>query len=225
MDIELHYEEKGSGPPLILLHGNGESGKYFAHQIEHFSKFFRVIAPDTRGHGRSPRGRGPFTIKRFAEDLGSFMDGLGIEKADLLGFSDGANIAMAFALACPRRVERLVLNGGNLDPGGVKLRYQAPIVLGYKLACLFAGKSPAAGKSSELLGLMVNEPRVPASELSRLTMPVLVIAGTRDMIKESHTRLIHESLPNSRLALLPGDHFIANREPESFNRAVESFLL
>ena len=55
MDIKLHYREKGSGEPLILLHGNGESSAYFIHQLNYFSKWYRVIAVDTRGHGFSPR--------------------------------------------------------------------------------------------------------------------------------------------------------------------------
>lgn len=75
MDIELYYREAGSGEPLILLHGNGESGEYFINQIEHFQSRYRVIAPDTRGHGRSPRGEAPFTIAQFANDLYDFMQG------------------------------------------------------------------------------------------------------------------------------------------------------
>ena len=58
-DIQLHYREKGSGLPLILLHGNGENGNYFEHQIAYFSRNYRVIAVDTRGHGKSPRGTAP----------------------------------------------------------------------------------------------------------------------------------------------------------------------
>ena len=76
MDIKLHYMECGTGAPLILLHGNGEDGSYFVHQIEYFSKNRRVIAVDTRGHGQSPRGDAPFTIRQFAEDLRAFMDEL-----------------------------------------------------------------------------------------------------------------------------------------------------
>ncbi len=69
MDIKLHYQEKGSGYPLILLHGNGEDGSRFRHQIEYFSKEYRVIAIDTRGQGESPRGTAPFTFEQYAQDL------------------------------------------------------------------------------------------------------------------------------------------------------------
>ena len=225
MDIQLHYIEQGICQPLILLHGNGEDNSYFVHQIDHFSKAYRVIAIDTRGHGKSPKGNKPFTIKQFAEDLHDFMDEKGIDKATLLGFSDGGNIALTFALKYPERVEKLILNGANLFPNGVKPRYQWPIVIGYHIAKLFANKSAEAKHNTELLGLMVNEPHIEPSELTKLTMPVLVIAGTKDMIKESHTKLIYKSLPNAQLSIIEGDHFIANKSPKAFNAAVEKFLL
>lgn len=223
-DIQLHYIEQGQGKPLIMLHGNGESCDYFEHQIPCFSSDYHVIAVDTRGHGKSPRGEKPFTIKQFAEDLHDFMDEKCIEKAILLGFSDGGNIAMELALRHPERVEKLILNGANLFPSGVKPLYQWPIEIGYRIAKMFAKKSEKASQNAEMLGLMVNEPHIEPSELAVLTMPVLVLAGTKDMIKETHTLLIYKSLPNAQLAILEGDHFVANKNPEAFNAAVETFL-
>lgn len=225
MDIELHCEETGDGEPLVLLHGNGEDGTYFAHQIAHFSQRFRVLALDTRGHGKSPRGEAPFTIRQFARDLLAFLDARGIERAHLLGFSDGGNIALVFALAHPERVGKLVLNGANLNTRGVKRSVQAPIELGYRMARLFAGLSAKALANAEMLGLMVNDPNVAPEELAALTAPTLVIAGENDMIREDHTRLIAERIPNARLAFVPGDHFVAAKNPAAFNREVERFLL
>ena len=225
MDIELHCEETGDGEPLVLLHGNGEDGTYFAHQIAHFSQRFRVLALDTRGHGKSPRGEAPFTIRQFARDLLAFLDARGIERAHLLGFSDGGNIALVFALAHPERVGKLVLNGANLNARGVKRSVQVPIELGYRMARLFAGLSAKALANAEMLGLMVNDPNVAPEELAALTAPTLVIAGENDMIREDHTRLIAERIPNARLAFVPGDHFVAAKNPAAFNREVERFLL
>jgi len=223
-DIQLHYIEQGQGQPLILLHGNGESSDYFEHQIPFFSNEYHVIAIDTRGHGESPRGEKPFTIKQFAGDLKDFLDAKDIEKAILLGFSDGGNIAMDFALKYPERVEKLILNGANLFPSGVKPLYQWPIEFGYRVAKLFAKKSEKARQNAEMLGLMVNEPHIDPVALVRLTMPVLVVAGTKDMIKESHTRLIYKSLPNAQLSIIEGDHFLANKNPKAFNEVVKRFL-
>ena len=151
MDIEHYYIEKGRGEPLILLHGNGENCDYFKGQIDEFARYYHVYALDTRGHGNTPRGNAPFTIRQFADDLLGFMDSHGIDKAHLLGFSDGGNIATIKA-------------------------------------------------------------------------KTLVIAGNNDMIKDAHTRFISHSIQDSQLVLIKGNHFIANKCPEAFNRAVLEFL-
>lgn len=224
MDISLYYQEKGKGEPFILLHGNGENGNYFSNQIEYFSDRYKVIAVDTRGHGKSPRGEEPFTIEQFAKDLNELMIQLKIQKAIILGFSDGANIAMKFALNYPNKIRALILNGGNLNAKGVKRRIQIPIEIGYKITKIFANKSKKAKQNMELLGLMVNEPNINVNELSAIQIPTLVIAGTRDMIKTSHTKEIANNIPNSQLSIICGNHFIANKESEKFNKEVEKFL-
>lgn len=224
MEITLYYYEKGSKEPFILLHGNGEDSTYFKHQTDYFSDRYRVIALDTRGHGKSPRGSAPFTIKQFAKDLYEFMNSMAIPEAIILGFSDGANIAMEFALKYPHKVKALILNAGNLNPKGVKRTVQLPIEIGYKIASLFSSKSQSANKNAEMLGLMVNEPNIKPSELVRITAPTLVICGTRDMIKEAHTKEIAGSLPNAKLVIVKGNHFIADKNPSAFNKEVEDFL-
>ena len=222
--IGLAYTEAGEGTPLVLLHGNGEAKEYFAGQMEAFAAQYHVYAVDTRGHGQSPRGEAPFTLTQFACDLEQFRIAHGIETMHLLGFSDGGNIAMLYALAHPERVEKLILNGANLDPAGVKRSVQWPVELGYRIASWFAGRDPKARANAEMLGLMVNEPHISAADLAKLTMPVLVIAGTKDMIRDDHTRAIAAALPDGTLAILPGDHFVAAKNPEVFNRTVLDFL-
>lgn len=225
MDITHFYTEAGTGEPLVLLHGNGEDSGYFVHQIEPFSAVFHVIAPDTRGHGQTPRGTAPFTIRQFGEDLAGFLDALAIERAHILGFSDGANIAMCFASRYPHRVGKLVLNGGNLNTKGVKRTTQLPIELGCRAARLFARRSPGAKRHAEMLGLMVDQPNLTDHELAQITAQTLVIAGTHDLIKASHTRYIAQHISHAQLAFIDGNHFVANKNPEPFNRTVLDFLL
>lgn len=224
MDISLYYREKGNKEPFILLHGNGEDGSYFENQIDYFSDKYRVIALDTRGHGKSPRGNAPFTIEQFSRDLYDFMTGLEISNAIILGFSDGANIAMKFAIKHPNMVKALILNGGNLNPKGVKRTTQIPIEMGYRIASRFASKSPDAKRNAEMLGLMVNEPNISPVELSKITAPTLVICGKRDMIKESHTKEIAANIPSAKLSIIKGNHFIANKRAAAFNKEVDAFL-
>lgn len=222
---DLYFQDCGSGPTLILLHGNGENSDYFKEQIKVFGKHFHVFAIDTRGHGRSPRGDEPFTIEQFALDLKEFMASQRIQKAHILGFSDGGNIALTLTLKDPQLVDRLILNGANLSAGGVKRRYQIPIVLAYRFLRLFSRISLKIKRKAELFRLMVEEPKIEASALSNLHSPTLVLVGKSDMIKKSHSQLIANSLPKARLAVIKGDHFIAKKNPRDYNREVLNFLL
>ena len=224
MEVQLNYKIAGQGFPLILLHGNGEDHTYFKHQIGPFSEQYKVIALDTRGHGQSPRGTAPFTLEQFAEDLKDFLDSREMKRCHLLGFSDGANIAVLFSLKYPEYVDKLILNGADLYPSAVKLSTQVPIVLGWGLLQIIRRLDKRAQPKWELLDLMTTQPHIKPNALSALSMPTLVVAGERDMIREKHTRLIAKSIPGSKLAILPGDHFLARRNWQAFNPVVLEFL-
>ncbi len=220
-----YFPADPQAPTLILLHGNGEDHTYFVKQIPAFSPHFRLVLMDTRGQGQSTGGDGELNFSVFAADLLALMDHLQIAKAHLLGFSDGGNLALTFALAHPERVQSLILNGANLEPGGVKLSTQLPIVLGYGCCRLLSPFSRKARQNGALLGLMVDHPHIPPQALAALTMPALVIVGERDMIRDRHSQLIARSLPNAQFVRIPGgDHFCAAKCPEVFNHAVLSFL-
>lgn len=224
MDIKLHSTEVGEGFPLILLHGNSESGKVFEHQMEYFAKQYHVIALDTRGHGQSPRGTQAFTIRQFADDLNDFMIEQKIDKAHILGFSDGGNIALIFAMKYPEKLSKLIVTGANLDTTGIKGSYQWIINLSYKLVSWRAKQSAKARRTQEMLGLMVNDPNIKAEDLKRISAPTLVMAGTKDMVKEEHTKLIAKSIPNAKIVIIPGTHFIAVKQHARFNQEVHEFL-
>ena len=220
-----YFPADPQAPTLILLHGNGEDHTYFVKQIPAFSPHFCLVLMDTRGQGQSTGGDGELNFSVFAADLLALMDHLQIAKAHLLGFSDGGNLALTFALAHPERVQSLILNGANLEPGGVKLSTQLPIVLGYGCCRLLSPFSHKARQNGAVLGLMVNHPHIPPQALAALTMPALVIVGERDMIRDRHSQLIARSLPNAQFVRIPGgDHFCAAKCPEVFNHAVLSFL-
>ncbi len=250
MNVKLNYEEKGQGFPLIMLHGNRQNLTYFKNQIDFFSKKYKVIAIDTRGHGRSPAGNAPCTIRQFADDLNDFMEQKNIEKAHILGFSDGGNTAAVFALNHSEKIGKLILSGANLDPSGVKEYFRIPALFAYRFLSLFKKRkcvdseersvscrqknreanidsnSKAKQKITkiELLSLIVNEPNIKPEELMKIKAPALVIAGTHDLIKDSHTRLIASSLPDSRIVFIGGGHSLARLRPEKFNETVNRFL-
>jgi pimeloyl-ACP methyl ester carboxylesterase len=121
-------------------------------------------------------------------------------------------------------IEALILNGADLTTKGVKKSVQIPIEIGYRFARLFSKKSEEEKLKAEIIGLMVNEPNIDYRDLSSIKVPTLVIVGTKDMIKEKHSRLIADSLPNSEFKIIEGPHHIANKNPEEFNNEVENYL-
>ena len=225
MDIKLHFERMGEGFPLVMLHGNGEDHEYFSGQMEAFSQHFQLVLVDTRGHGQSPRGDAPFTLEQFAEDLKALLDEIGITRCHILGFSDGGNIAMIFALKYPQYVEKLVLNGANLYYDGLVDWLRDEIAEKWHRFQAWGLEDPEVRREWELQDLMMTQPNLTPDQISALTMPTLVVAGEDDVIQEEHTCLIAESLPDSRLVILPGDHFVARRSTQVYNEVVLEFLL
>ena len=219
MDIKLYYEDKGKGIPIVMLHGNNGSSIYFKHQIDYFSKKYRVITVDTRGHGKSKRGTLPFTMDQFVLDLDNLLNELNIKEFILLGFSDGANIAMKYALKYQEKIKALILCGGNIYRKGLKLSFRLPVELGYIFTKLLNMK-----RKNEFLYLMMYEPNIRNEELNQIKVPTLVIAGTKDIVKEFHTKEIANNITNSKLLIIDGNHYILSNKHEILNKEIDKFL-
>lgn len=224
MDIKLNYIEKGEGEPIVLLHGNGEDSSYFEHQIDVLAEKYHVFALDSRAHGKSPSGEKSLTIKQLVLDLYDFINEKELDRIHILGFSDGANIAMIFARDYPDRVGKLILNGGNLTPDGMIDKVRQAIERKYKEYLEKAEEDEEMRAKAEMFSLMVNDPNIPIDELHDIDTESLVIAGDKDMIKDEHTRLIADNIKGSKLVIMEGDHFIAKKKPEEFNKYMMEFL-
>ena len=224
---KIYFEIYGKGEKhVLLIHGNGESSACFKKQFEDWSKDYTLIAMDSRGQGRSTFGRKKLTINQIAADGFALLEALGVKKASVVGFSDGANAAIAMLLSDTQGiVEKAVLAGANLNPKGVKEIYQVPIELGFKLLAGKAQRESSARKKLSVMSLMVREPNFKPEQLRQIKAEVLVIAGSRDMIKDSHTRLIAGSIPNSTLSIIKGcDHFVFDKAADRVNGLVLNFL-
>ncbi|MEZ4594874.1 MAG: alpha/beta hydrolase [Chloroflexota bacterium] len=112
-NISLYYEEQGAGEPLILLHGLGSDGRSWEYQRPSFAQQFRVIVVDVRGHGRSAKPLGPYSVPQFANDIFALLDYLQIDRFHLLGLSMGGMIGCQMAQDQPERFLSLtIVNSG-----------------------------------------------------------------------------------------------------------------
>ena len=217
-DALIHCEVSGpiEAPVVVFLHGNGEDLHIFDLQIKHFSTDYKVVAIDTRGHGLSTRGTGAFNFHTFAADLLAVLDALHIDRAHIVGFSDGAIIALHTALLAPERISSMVLLGVNYNPKGVKWIARIQIRLLYLLK---------RGKEREIWGLMVHHPHITISEISTIQIPTLVVTGENDLVSQSQNDEISLVIKNSRRIVVPkGDHFWMFAQPELLNRYITDFL-
>lgn len=230
----IYYEILGEGAPLVMLHGNGESHRIFVKYVRLMARRCQVILMDSRGHGRSKLKAGAeteFTIEDMAGDVRQLLDHLGLDRAALLGFSDGANIALEFAAQYPERATAVAAVSGNARPTGMFLPYYLMVAAQYGAAragealCRNEKRRAAFKRSRMLNSLMLTSPRLTAEKLKKITAPVLIMAGTRDVIKVSHTRWMAEKIPACRLELLPGgrhEDFIL--KPERYMGVIERFI-
>lgn len=187
----LHYQQWGSGHPLILLHGNGEDLTIFNEAAQVLSERFCVYAPDLPGHGRSYRPQ-VLHYRHIAQAIRSFIRSLGLDKPYLYGFSDGGIIGLMLAIDSPHLLSKLVISGANLEPEGLGLFTR----INTAVRCRLTG--------SEKAQMMLSEPYISTQSLGSITVPTFVTAGQFDCIKPAHTRLIAASIPGSRLDIFPG---------------------
>jgi len=226
--ISLYYETYGKGAPLLLLHGNGGDISSMGDQLDFFSNHYQVIAPDSRGHGKSEMGPGRLTYRQMAEDMNALLDKLGLKKVDVLGWSDGGIVGLLLAINHPDKVDKLAIMGANIEPGGLYDWESSSI----KKQLEEVDAQIANGDTSEpwdvyhqQLSLMVSQPHIPLEKLKGITSPTLVMAADKDVVRDDHTQSIFNALPNAHLCIFPGaTHMIPMEDPELFNQTVERFF-
>lgn len=223
---KLYYETFGNqeAMPLLFLHGNGEDNSYFEYQIPAFAKMYYVIVMDMRGHGQSQFGSRSLDFTVFAKDVLALLDTLHIPKVIMLGFSDGGNTALTFALRYPTRISALILNGANLNRKGMYKKIQGIVALEYYGYACLAMFSKKYKRRKMIVNLMMEHPNFTPIQLSTIQIPTLVIVGTKDMIADAHSELIAKSIKHAKLVRIVGSHFIAHEQATLFNREVAMFL-
>ncbi len=250
-DIEMHYEETGQGTPLLLIHGLGSSARDWERQIPYFSKNYRVITYDVRGHGQTDKPAGPYGIPLFAQDTAEFMKILNIESAHVVGISMGGMIALQLAVNAPERIRSLVVvnTGAELIVRSFReflMVLQRKLIvrlLGMqKMGEILSGRLFPDPEHEELRKIFVehwaeNDPRAyrdsmqallgwsVTDKLGFIPCPTLIVSADNDYTPVEVKEAIVAKMPNAKLVVIPNSHHAVPVErPEEFNRIVGEFL-
>jgi pimeloyl-ACP methyl ester carboxylesterase len=248
-DMQMYYEVSGSGAPLIVLHGAYMNIPDMGAIIPKLARTHRVYALEFQGHGRTTDIDRPITYQNLADDVAAFMDAVGVQKADVFGYSMGAIAGLKLAIRHPAKVNKLVAASGAYDLEGwqpefkaaipqmnVEMILQMPMAKEYpKLAANPKGFPELARK----LIALEKEPMAWESDVKALKTPVLIIAGDADVATLEHMvkmfRLVGggamgdmvdmSKLPASRLAIMPATaHTAVITQPDLLHAFIEPFL-
>jgi len=232
-DVELYYQIHGEGSPLILLHGGLGHGGHWTNQLSDLSDNYKVITVDSRGHGRSTMSEQQISFALMASDIIALMDYLKIERAHIVGWSDGGNIGLYLAIHHPERLIKVVASGANYSPSGVRsdvgenqkfLSYIGDAIEDYQVL------SPDPSNWDAFFGnigqMWASEPDFTVEQLGSIAVPVLLLDGESDeAIYTEHTIEMASLIPTAQLTFVPGTgHFGMWEKPAEINSAILDFL-
>lgn len=217
--IEMYYEVhgRGDGIPLVLLHGGGSTLEVtFGRVLPILAAGRRVIAVEEQGHGRTSDRDGPVTFEGSADDVAALLGHLGIDRADLFGFSNGASVALQVAIRHPGLVRRLVFASSITRKDGARPELwefieQAEFSnMPQPLKDAFLRVNPDERKLRAMhdkdAARMRGLEDVPDDLVRSIRAPTLIVLGDRDIVKPEHALELTRLIPDSRLLILPGGH-------------------
>lgn len=249
--INLYYEDQGTGEPILFIHGLGSSGQDWELQAAAFSPHYRVITLDLRGHGRSDKPAGPYTMSQFAGDAAALLQSLGVASAHVVGLSLGGGVAFQLAVDQPALVRSLTIV--NSAPEMVPRTFKERFTIWQRLAIvhlmglpkmatvlsprlfpdpahahlrqLFAERFAQNEKPAYLASLRALIGWSVTPRLGDINCSTLVITADQDYTPVALKEAYVAKMPNARLAVIPNAHHATPMErPEAFNAVLGEFL-
>jgi pimeloyl-ACP methyl ester carboxylesterase len=230
--VRIWYALFGHGTPVILVHGGLANADYWGIQVRALEARYRVIVMDSRCQGRSSCDARPLGYRLMARDVLGLMDYLGVRKAALVGWSDGAIVGLEIAIHHPQRISGLFAFAANSSPAGARDVSGSPVFQAYiaRARGEYERLSPGRGKYSVLLEritrMWATQPHLTAGQLRGITVPTWIVDADHDeAIRRSDTLFLADEIPRSGLLILPQvSHFAFLQDPAQFDWELLHFI-
>lgn len=231
--VRIYYAEFGRGDPVILLHGGLGNIEQFGNQIRALEARYKVIALDSRGHGRSTRSAAPLSYHLMADDVLGVMDYLGIPKAAVIGWSDGGIVGLDLAIYHPDRLTKLVAIAANYSVSGLRNSKTKSETLTKYYMSVRSDYQRLSSTPNDYDNFLVamramwhRQPEYTPALLGSIHIPTLIIDGEYDeVVQREHTEKLAHLIPGAKLVIIPeSSHFVMFQRPEVLNQAILSFL-
>jgi pimeloyl-ACP methyl ester carboxylesterase len=226
--IKMYTEVYGAGKPLLMIHGNGGDMASFGGIIPYFAKKYKVIAVDSRAHGRSKDDRDSLSFEMMADDFDALLTAMHIDSAYVLGWSDGGINALVLAMRHPDKVIKLASTGANLVPDSTGLlpSYWKSEQRDYAQWQKRMPLTDAQTKNTyKIFMLDWLQPNIPFSALRAIKAPSLIIGGDHDLIPVHHTVDIYLNIPKASLWIVPNSgHGTLKEHRDDFIKTVDDFF-
>ncbi|MBD1394510.1 alpha/beta fold hydrolase [Mucilaginibacter glaciei] len=225
--IKLYVEQYGKGQPLLMLHGNGGDMSAFTENVPYFAKRYHVILVDSRAQGKSTDTSPTLTYEQMADDFATLLDTLKLPKAYVIGWSDGGINSIVMAMRHPDKVIKFASTGANLwpdstaiEPADWKREFEY-----YNRHRNRIWTTDAAKNQWKIFMLDWAEPNIKLTDIQKINVPAMIIAGDHDVINDAHTRLIQKNIPNSKLWIVKNSgHGTLIEHAAEFNKQVDAFF-
>ena len=242
-DIELYYEQHGKGEPIIFSYGWLDDYSVWNYQIEPFAKNYQVIIYDHRGHGKSDKPKGNYSIGTLSNDLHSVIQSLNLDRVNLVGFSMGGMAALIFTLKHPSKVSKLVLVGTTAKMSWPMHFLQfLTYILPYRTILAIVSRAKCYRPSLQTVdNNMSRAMQVPKdiaykcmaeinkydirNRLSKIEVPTLIIIGEKDRPNFKGNQHLNREIKGSKLEIIANTgHTVMIEKPNEFNQLVQQFI-
>jgi len=224
--FNMYYEVYGSGKPLLFIHGNGGSISAFTNNIPFFAKQYKIIAVDSRAHGKSVDPSDSLSFEMMADDFNALLDTLHLDSCYVIGWSDGGINGLLLAIRHPDKVKKLATTGANLTPDTLGLTpYVYNLVKNGSAELRAKKQTPEVKNQLKISDLDLYQPNITLDQLHTIQCPTLVIGGDHDVIPVLHTVQIAQNIPMSYLWIIPNSgHSTPVFKKDQFNKIISDFF-